>query len=375
MDLDTKFNLITRNTEEVLTEGELRSLLTNGTSLKHYIGFEISGFVHLGTGLVCMQKVKDLQDAGVDCSIFLADWHSWINDKLQGDRQKIKDIGVPYFREGIIASLKCVGADPNKIRFVLGSELYHNNDDYLATILEVSKHTTLARIRRSIDIMGREAGELTDFSKLLYPPMSVADAFIQGVNIVHGGIDQRKAHIIARAVATDLQIKPIFNADGAKIRPVAVHHHLLLGLQKPPVWPIPKENLHNVWAKIKMSKSVPSSAVFIHDSPDEIMEKIRHAFCPPQEIEFNPIVDMARLLIFTGAKSELFIKRAEKFGGNTTLQHFEELKEAFQNNLLHPEDLKSAVAEKIIELLEPARKHFDIPEVKENLTKMEQVLL
>jgi tyrosyl-tRNA synthetase len=70
MDSETKFDLITRNTEEVLTPEDLKNFIETGVPLKHYIGFEISGKVHLGTGLMTGLKVADFQKAGVDCSIF-----------------------------------------------------------------------------------------------------------------------------------------------------------------------------------------------------------------------------------------------------------------------------------------------------------------
>ncbi|TSC87452.1 MAG: tyrosyl-tRNA synthetase [Microgenomates group bacterium Gr01-1014_7] len=66
MTSDDKFNLITRNLEEVLTEQELKQLIESGTPLKHYIGFEISGKVHLGTGLATMRIIKNLQEACVN---------------------------------------------------------------------------------------------------------------------------------------------------------------------------------------------------------------------------------------------------------------------------------------------------------------------
>ena len=77
-DMQDAMRLITRHTEEVLTEKDLVRYLEAGFPLRHYIGLEISGQIHLGTGLMCMGKVKDFQDAGVQCSVFLADWHSWI---------------------------------------------------------------------------------------------------------------------------------------------------------------------------------------------------------------------------------------------------------------------------------------------------------
>src|SRR3989344_7096680 len=118
MDTEKRFELIKRNTEEILGEDELKEMLKKGEKLKHYIGFEISGKPHLGHGLVCMAKVKDLMDAGIDCSIFLADWHSWINDKLGGNLGVIKKVAAGYFKEVMIAAYKCVGGNPKDLKFV-----------------------------------------------------------------------------------------------------------------------------------------------------------------------------------------------------------------------------------------------------------------
>ncbi|RMD66896.1 tyrosine--tRNA ligase, partial [Candidatus Pacearchaeota archaeon] len=154
MEISERVSLIKRHTADVLGEGEIENVLERVSKPKHYIGFEISGKIHLGTGIVCMAKVKEMIEAGVKASIFLADWHTWINDKLGGDREVIKRVAVGYFKEGLKASLLCVGANPKDVEFVLGSELYHHNDSYWQTVIEVSKHTTLARIKRSITIMG-----------------------------------------------------------------------------------------------------------------------------------------------------------------------------------------------------------------------------
>ena len=372
--MDKKLELIKRNTEEIVTEEELELFLKNKEKLKHYIGFEISGKIHIGTGLMCMLKVKDFIDAGIDCSIFLADWHAWINDKLGGDRKIIKKVAVNYFKEGLKASLKCVGANPSKIKFVLGSDLYHKNDDYWATMIDVSKNVNLSRIQRSITIMGRKEGEAVDFAKLIYTPMQVADIFYQGINIAHSGLDQRKAHVVAREVAHKIKISPLLNKKKEKIKPVAIHHHLILGLKKPPMWPVPKENLQELWATMKMSKSIPDSAIFITDSSEEIKRKINQAFCPEKEAEFNPILDWCKNLIFP-IKSELKLNRPEKFGGSKIYKNYGKLEEDFLNGKLHPADLKNAAAEAIVKILEPARKHFEQPKIKKMKDEMEKLMI
>ncbi len=375
MDAEERYTLIKRNTEEIMTDEDLKKLLQSGTPIKHYIGFEISGHIHLGTGIMCMAKVKDFLDAGIDCSVFLADWHAWINDKLGGNKEVIKKVAVGYFKEGLIAALKCIGADPNKVKFVLGSDLYHNNDKYWETMIDVSKNTSLGRMQRSITILGRKEGDSVDFAKLIYPPMQVADIFIQGINLPHAGLDQRKAQVVARECALSLKSSPIKDKKGEIIKPVAVHHHLILGLVKPSVWPVPKNQLQEVWSSMKMSKSIPKSAVFIHDSPEEIKDKIKDAFCPEGEIEFNPILDWAKSLLFRTDSFRLEVKRPEKFGGNTIYDTFSDLETDFMKKKLHPMDLKNAVAEEIIKLLEPARKHFEDPRVKKLKQEMDSLVI
>jgi tyrosyl-tRNA synthetase len=365
--------LVERGVEEILTRDELQLLLEEGMPLKHYIGFEISGMIHLGTGLMCMSKVKDFVEAGFEATVLLADWHSWINDKLGGDRATIREVALGYFAEGMKASLRCVGSDPDAVNFVLGSDLYHGNEEYWATVVEVSKHTSLARMQRSISILGRQEGEAVDFAKLLYPPMQVADIFTQGVTLAHAGMDQRKAHVIARDVARQLKIRPLTTRDGTKRKPVAVHHPLVLGLGKPPIWPMPEDKSRDLLLSMKMSKSDARSAIFIHDRPDDIRSKVRRAFCPPGEARFNPILDWSRHLIFGLDKGQaLFVAR--RHGPGTTFHSYEQLEDAYVQQLVHPMDLKEAVAERLIEILEPARRHFEEPAPRAGLERLERVL-
>jgi tyrosyl-tRNA synthetase len=373
MSPDDKIKLISRNTVEVLTPDDLDKLISSGTKIRHYIGFEISGLVHLGTGLMCMGKIADFLKAGVECTVFLADWHSYINDKLGGDWDNIKKASLGYFKEGLIASLKCFGAPTGKVKFVLGSELYKNSSEW-ETLMEVSKSTTLSRIKRSITILGRKEGDTIDFAKLIYPPLQVSDIFTLQVNLVHAGIDQRSAHVIARQVAKKLKINPLKDNKGHNIAPIAVHHPLLLGLLKPPVWPIPTDN-EEMKLSLKMSKSKPDSAIWIHDSPEEIIRKVEKAFCPPDSVEFNPIINWVKHLVFWGEnQGEFKVKKPAKFGGNKTYLSFEQLCQDFQNGSLHPQDLKTAVVDWLILKLEPARKHFADEKPAEALKFLEKLL-
>ncbi len=374
LSVEEKITLIKRNTEEILGEEDLKKMLETKEDLRHYIGFEVSGKPHVGHGIVCMSKVKDLHDAGAKVSIFIADYHAWINNKLGGDLKIIKEVGVNFIKEVLKAGYKCVGGDPNDLKFVTGSEFYHNNDLYWQTFIEISKNTTLSRMLRSITIAGREEGEGVEFAMLLYPAMQVADIFAQNLNLVHAGLDQRKAQVIARDVALQLKYSPLLNKKKEKVKPVAVHGHLLLGLNKPSVWPIVAERKQEVWSQMKMSKSVPSSAIFMLDDEKTIEKKVMESFCPEGEIEFNPLIDWAKYIIFA-LKKEFIIERTQKFGGNKTYSSFEELEKDFKEKRLHPLDLKKAIAKELIEILKPAREHFSSPKLKELKEKMDKILI
>lgn len=377
---DEKFNLITRNLEEVLTEEELKALIASGTPLKHYIGFEISGKLHLGY-LFTLLKVKDLQDAEAETIIWLADLHSAINDKLDGNLETIKKVANGYFTDAFKALFESIGGDPNKLQFKLCSETYAQHPDFWLTLLEIGKTTTLARTKRSITIMGREQsddGMPTD--KLFYPIMQAADIFLLGANIAHAGIDQRKVHVIAKDAAMQVKTYPLKDSNGNQIKPVAIHHPILLSLSGPSG---AQGEADEVAMKSKMSKSKPGSGITIHDSPEQIKAAINQAYAPEGIVEGNPILNWAKYIIFynSGAiassayntDSKLEIKRPEKFGGDVSYTSYEDLEKDYASKSLHPQDLKMAVAEWLIKKLEPVRKYFEDPERKADLEEIDKL--
>ncbi|MCG3259558.1 MAG: hypothetical protein H7644_07425 [Candidatus Heimdallarchaeota archaeon] len=73
MSIEERIKLVTKNTEEVILEEEIRKLLGEKEKPRAYIGYELSGLVHLGTGILCGNKIKDLMKAGFEVIIFLAD--------------------------------------------------------------------------------------------------------------------------------------------------------------------------------------------------------------------------------------------------------------------------------------------------------------
>jgi tyrosyl-tRNA synthetase len=108
----------------------------------------------------------------------------------------------------------------------------------------------------------------------------------------------------------------------------------------------------------KMAKSIPETCIFVHDSPEEISDKIKKAFCPAGQVEGNPILEIADYLLFRDREREFTIERLSKFGGDITYWSYEELEKGFREKALHPQDLKNKVAQELDTLITPCRKYF-----------------
>ncbi|MEM1558494.1 MAG: tyrosine--tRNA ligase, partial [Thermoproteota archaeon] len=193
-----------------------------------------------------------------------------------------------------------------------------------------------------------------------YIPMQVADIFHMGIDICQLGMDQRKANILAREIGPQL----------GWWKPVCVHHHLLMGLQGPKKMGFEEDELMDLEVSSKMSKSKPETCIYVVDPPNTIRDKILNAYCPPRVVEDNPIIDICRNILLRCEEDSLHVDRPAEFGGPITFWNIRELEEAYRAGKLHPLDIKKAVAEKLIELLEPCRRHFSSGKSKELLDRI-----
>jgi len=347
MDVETRFELIKRPpTEEIITEQELRQILETNDHPGHYQGFEISGMLHLGNFIVSGFKINDFIKAGIKCQAFLADWHSIINSKMGGDWEKILT-AANYYAEAF--KFFCPG-----VKIVVGSELYHNNDEYWKNLVKFSKHMTLSRTLRCMTIMGRSEKDKLDLAQFFYPPLQAVDIKEIGADIPHGAMDQRKAHILAREIFPKLGWK----------KPVPVHHHILMGIAEPVK--VESEDKSEQLIASKMSKSKPWTAIFIHDTEQQIKEKLQKAWCPPKQKEMNPMLEIVEYVIFHEMK-EFSIERPPKYGGDIAFRNYAELENEYVKGNIHPQDLKNSVALAVSKIIEPVRKHFEKPANKKLL--------
>lgn len=351
MDIEERISLIKEVGEEIVTEDDLRALLLAKQTPIAYDGFEPSGQVHIAQGILKAINVNKMAKAGIKFKMLVADWHGWANNKLGGDLEKIKICG-----KYLIEVWKACGMDLENVEFIWASELV-KDDEYWKLLLNIARDTSVSRIVRCGQIMGRKESEMLSTAQLIYPCMQATDIFRLKADITQLGMDQRKVNMLAREIGPKLGMW----------KPIVVSHHMLMGLGEP------KTDIKDASERAtahKMSKSVPDSAIFMTDSADDIKRKISKAYCPEKKIDENPVMEYAKYIVFEKFKS-IEIKRPEKFGGNLVIGSYAELEKAYAAGKIHPLDLKTAVSFYINELIEPVRKHFEKNSNAKNL--LEQV--
>ncbi len=313
-----KFDLIKKNTAEIITEEHLLELLKEKKQHAAYCGYEPSGPIHLGH-LVTIIKLLDLQKAGFKIKILLADIHALLNRKSSESLIK-KEV------ENWKKAIKAIGVNGE---IILGSD-FQFKKEYQSEVMRLAQHTTINRGLRSMQEIARDIENAT-ISQLWYPLMQSADIKHLSIDIALGGLEQRKVHMIAKDLSNILDYKFI-----------AIHTPLITSLKDP---------------KEKMSKSIPGSGISLTDTEDEIKKSINTAYCPPKETSNNPILQIIKLIIFP-MLNKINIERPQKFGGKKTYSSYESLESDFAEAKLHPADLKSALFSHLENIIAPIRKNY-----------------
>jgi len=341
--LDERVALLREVGEEIIEEDELREMiqwkLDHNQEIYAYDGFEPSGNIHIAQGLLRAINVNKITKAGIRFKFLVADWHAAANLKFGGDLEVIKKVG-----DFFIEVWKICNMDLSKVEFIYSSDIV-TDPAYWELLLKISINSSLNRVKRCTQIMGREDTDTLTASQILYPLMQTADIFYLPADICQLGLDQRKVNMLAREVAKKLN----------RPKPISLSHHMLMGLGKPP-----DTNLSGIdrAVKLKMSKSDPDSAILMLDNPEDIKRKINKAYCPPKEIVENPVLEYCKYIIFELIES-FKVERPEKYGGNIEYGSYEEMEKDYGEGKLNPPDLKSAVIKYLNQLLQPVRKHFE----------------
>lgn len=309
-----KVDLIKRNCVEIINGGKIEKFRKKGVV---YCGYECSGEIHLGH-LVTILKLLDLQKAGIKVKVLLADWHTWLNKK--GDWDFVNK-QLKQWEKG----MRAVGL---KAEVVRGTS-FQKKPEYIEDILRLSLNITVNRGVRSMQQIARDI-ENAKISQIIYPLMQVEDVKVLGTNFVVAGTDQRKIYMLGIDQGKEIDLQDA----------VYLYTPMIPGLKGPGT---------------KMSSSVPGSFISIRDKKEDIIRKVNKAYCKVGDIENNPVLSIAKLIVFPKFE-KIEIKREKKHGGKAVFKDYKGLEKAFESGELHAEDLKKAIAEHLEKIIALIRK-------------------
>jgi len=316
MDVKKKLDLIKRNTIEIIGEDKIKDFMKKGVV---YCGYECSGEIHLGH-LVTFLKLLDLQKAGIKIKLLLADWHTWLNKK--GDWKFVND-QLKQWEKGF----KSVGLDAEIVK----GTSFQKSPEYFEDVLKLALKTTVNRGVRSMQQVARDIDD-AKISQIIYPLMQIEDVKKLKVNFVVCGSDQRKIYMLGTELAKEIDLQDA----------VYLFTPLIPGLKGP---------------RSKMSSSILDSFISIRDKKEDIQKKMNKAYCIQGDIENNPVLSIAKLVVFPKFE-KIEVKRPEKYGGNLKFDSYDKLEKAFESGKIHALDLKNTLSEYLEELIEPIRKKW-----------------
>ncbi len=281
-------------------------------------GIKPTGQLTLGNYIGALKNFKNFQDQG-ECFIFIADLHA-LTLPIEPDtlRTNSRDIAAFYLAAGL---------DPNRCNIFLQSH--------------VSAHAELNAIMQNFLYMG-ELSRMTQFKEksqklnqekiglglFAYPVLMASDILLYDATIVPVGDDQTQHVELTRDLA-----KRFNNRYGN-------------------VLVMPKAVVTKVGARImslsdptkKMSKSDQKGDIYLKDNPNIIRKKIMSAVTDSESIvrfDRTNKPGISNLLTIYASIKEISIEEAEKNFINANYGTF-----------------KSAVADAVIEALEPFQKQY-----------------
>jgi len=319
LSVEQRFELIKRNTAEIIGEEDLKKLLKEKKTPVAYLGTAPTGKPHVGYFLWGL-KVCDLLKAGFHVKILLADIHA----VLDNTPWSIIDARYDYYAAIIPEMIKALGADTKELEFVKGSEM-QLKPEYMYDLLQLSSHVSVHDCEKAASEVVK-MGDNPKLSGLIYPLMQACDEQYLGVDVQLGGTDQRKIMVLARENLPKIGYE----------RRIELMNPLLPGL-------IGK----------KMSSSDPNTKIDLLDNEEAVKKKLNKAEFIEGDIDNGVMafLEYFLMVIKKDKKEKLLIERPEKFGGNVEYSDFEVIKKDVISKKLHPMDVKLAVAKEISKIL------------------------
>lgn len=325
MNSEERFQLVMRNSAEVITIGELKEVLKKKNPVV-YLGTSITGKPHAGY-FVWVLKMADFLRAGFKVKLLLADLHGALDNTPWELLEKRYD----YYSIVIKSLFEAVGVSVKNLEIVKGSSFQLKKDYVLDMFKLASKVSVHDCHKAASDVV--KMGDNPKLSGLIYPVMQALDEEYLNVDVQYGGMDQRKIFVLARENLPKIEYK----------QRVEFVMPLIPGLSEGG----------------KMSSSVEHSKIDLLDDGETIKRKISKAFCPEGVAENNGVLALFRYVVMVMKEDKgksLVIKRDKKFGGDLKISNYSELEELYSAKRIHPMDLKNCLASELDKLVEPCRR-------------------
>jgi len=319
LNIEARFNLVKRNTAEIISENELIKLLQTKKKPVVYWGTAPTGKPHVGY-LLPFLKIADLLKAGFKVKILLADIHA----ALDNTPWAVLEHRYEYYKLVIPEAIKAIGVDTTELEFVKGSEM-QLKPEYMYDVLQLSSYVSVHDCNKAAAEVVK-MGDNPRLSGLIYPLMQAIDEQYLGVDCQLGGTDQRKIMVLARENLPKLGYEPR----------IEIMNPLLPGL-------IGK----------KMSSSSEESKIDFLDDSESVKKKLNKAEFIEGDVDNGVMAFLEHFLMVvkTDKKEKFIVERPEKFGGNVEYKDFDSIKKEVISKKMHPMDLKFAVAKEISKIL------------------------
>eukprot|EP00013_Stygamoeba_regulata_P004802 CAMPEP_0177632126 /NCGR_PEP_ID=MMETSP0447-20121125/2121_1 /TAXON_ID=0 /ORGANISM="Stygamoeba regulata, Strain BSH-02190019" /LENGTH=552 /DNA_ID=CAMNT_0019133665 /DNA_START=10 /DNA_END=1668 /DNA_ORIENTATION=+ len=327
---EEKYELITRNLQEVVGEDSLKELLKE-RDLELYWGTATTGRPHIAY-FVPMCKLADFLRAGCHVTVLFADLHAYL-DNMKAPWELLQ-LRVKYYEEAIKAMLESINVPLDKLKFVQGTD-FQLSREYTLDVYRLSSLVSQRNAQKAGAEVVKQAAA-PPLGGLLYPLLQALDEEYLKVDAQFGGVDQRKIFNLASEALPRIGYK----------KRIHLMNPMVPGLTGD-----------------KMSASNIKSKIDLLDSAKSVRAKVNSAYClPPTEKDWestNGVLAFAKSVVFPLLHGKPFnIPRPDKWGGPIDIANYEELVEMYSSEKLAPADLKSGVALAINKLLDPIRQKF-----------------
>ena len=231
-------------------------------------GIQPTGRLHLGNYLGMLKNAIELQNSGkYDCYYFLADLHSLTESTSREEKAKqILELGV---------DLLALGLDPKKSVLFQQSQIpAHSELSWiLTTIVPLGElyRMTQFKDKTSKETSSNPEQRTSNAGLLTYPVLMASDIILYGAKFVPVGEDQVQHLELTRTLARKFNAK--YGETFTEPQPILTRAARIMSLGNP---------------DRKMSKSQAETCLFLDDSLEEILQKIKRAVTDSgSEIKFD----------------------------------------------------------------------------------------